>query len=361
VSPRFLGFRTDHLLMASFDLGLHGYDRDRARQFQQQLLEQVRALPGVEAATLSTFVPFSYYASLNVAAPDGKVIHGIQDMTITPYGLVAPGFVQAMGMDLLRGRDFGTQDRTGAPMVAIINEEMAAQFWPGQDPVGKRCYVGGRSAIEVVGIVRNGRYMMVGEASSPFILQPLAQSDNWNPLTVYIRTPGDPVALVPDVRKLVQALDPTLPLYDVQTMDRHLSEGLMALLPLRAGAALAGLQGLLALVLVVMGLYGVASFVVSQRTREIGIRMALGAQHNDVLRMIVADGFKLTLIGIAIGGVLAAGLAQVLRGLLHGLASGSPTVFAAAISLLAGITLLACWMPARRATRVNPVEILRAE
>jgi predicted lysophospholipase L1 biosynthesis ABC-type transport system permease subunit len=203
--------------------------------------------------------------------------------------------------------------------------------------------------------------MMVGEASSPFILQPLAQSDNLNPLTVYVRTLGDPVALIPEVRKRVQALDPTLPLYDVQTMDRHLREGLMALLPLRAGAALAGLQGLLALVLVVMGLYGVASFVVSQRTREIGIRMALGAQHNDVLRMIVADGFKLTLIGIAIGGVLAAGLAQVLRGLLHGLAAGSPTVFAAAIPLLAGITLLACWMPARRATRVNPVEVLRAE
>ena len=361
VSPQFLGFRTDRLLMASFDLGLHDYDQDRAGQFQHRLLEKVRALPGVEAATLGTFVPFSYYSSLNVIAPEGKIVRGIQDMTITPYGLVAPNYIQALGMTLLRGRDFSAQDKTGAPLVAIINEEMAAQFWPGQDPVGKRCYVGGPPAIEVVGVVRNGRYNMVGEARSPFILQPLAQNYNMSPLTLYLRTQGDPLALVPDVRRLVQDLDPALPLYDVQTMDRHLSDGLMALLPLRAGAALAGLQALLALVLVVMGLYGVASFVVSQRTREIGIRLALGAQKGDVLRLVLRDGLKLTLYGIAIGAVLSLGLSWVLPRILHGLAVSSSAVMLVAVLLLTGIALLACWIPARRATRVNPVEILKAE
>jgi predicted permease len=361
VSPRFLGFRTDHLLMASFDLGLHGYTPDSAGRFQQQLLEKVRALPGVDAATLGTFVPFGLYSSLNVAVPEGKTVHGIQDMTVTPYSQVAPGFVQAMGMTLLRGRGFNAQDKDGSPMVAIINEEMAAQFWPGQDPLGKRCFVGGPPTLEVVGVVRNGRYMMVGEASSPFILQPLAQSSAMTPLTLYVRTQGDPVALVPDVRNLVQALDPSLPLYNVETMDRHLNEGLLALLPLRAGAALAGLQGLFALVLVVMGLYGVVSFVASQRTREIGIRLALGAQKGDVLRLVLGDGLKLTLCGIAIGAVLSLRLSRLLPQILHGLAVNSSAVTLAAILLLTSIALLACWIPARKATRVNPVEILKAE
>ena len=361
VSPQFLGFRTDHLLMATFDLGLHGYNPDRAGRFQQQLLEKARALPGVEAATLGTFVPFALYSSLNVAVPEGKTVRGIQDMTVTPYGLVAPDFVQAMGMTLLRGRDFSTQDKTGAPMVAIINEEMAAQFWPGQDPLGKRCYVGGPPALEVVGVVRTGRYMMVGEAASPFILQPLAQSYDKTPLTLYLRTQGDPAALVPAVRNLVQAFDPALPLYNVETMDRHLNDGLLALLPLRTGAALAVLQGLFALVLVVMGLYGVVSFVASQRTREIGIRLALDAQKGDVLRLVLGDGLKLTLAGVAIGAVLSLALIRVLPRILYGLAAGSSPVMLAAGLLLTGIALLACWIPARRATRVNPVEILKAE
>jgi predicted permease len=361
VSPRLLGFRTDHLLMASFDLGLHGYDRGRASQFQQRLLEKVRALPGVEAATLGTFVPFALSSALNVVAPEGKVVRGIQDMTITPYGLVAPNFVQTMGMTLLRGRDFSAQDQTGAPLVAIINEEMAAQFWPGQDPVGKRCYVGGPTVIEVVGVVRNGRYKMVGEAPSPFILQPLAQSYDLAPLTLYLRTQGDPVAMAPAVRRLVQELNPVLPLFNVETMDRHLNDGLWALLPLRAGAALAGLQGLLALVLVVTGLYGVASFAVSQRTREIGIRLALGAQKRDVLRLVLGDGLKMTLCGIAIGAVLSLGLTRVLSRILYGLAAGSSPVTLTAVLLLTGIALLACWLPARRATKVNPSETLRAE
>ena len=361
VSPQFLGFRTDHLLMASFDLGLHGYNPDRAGQFQQQLLEKARTLPGVEAATLGTFVPFALYSSLNVAVPEGKTVHGLQDMTVTPYGRVAPDFVQAMGMTLLRGRGFSAQDKTGAPLVAIINEEMAAQFWPGQDPLGKRCYVGGPPALEVVGVVRNGRYMMVGEASSPFILQPLAQSYDLAPLTLYLRTQSDLAGLVPDVRKLVQELDPALPLYNIETMDRHLNDGLLALLPLRAGAALAGLQGLLSLLLAVMGLYGVVSFVVSQRTREIGIRLALGAQKGDILRLVLGDGLKLTLAGVAIGAVLSLGLTHVLSRVLHGLAVSSTAVTLAAVLLLTGVALLACCLPARRATKVNPSETLRAE
>jgi predicted lysophospholipase L1 biosynthesis ABC-type transport system permease subunit len=203
--------------------------------------------------------------------------------------------------------------------------------------------------------------MMVGEAASPFILQPLAQSYDKTPLTLYLRTQGDPAALIPDVRNLVQALDPALPLYNVETMDRHLNDGLLALLPLRTGAALAVLQGLFALVLVVMGLYGVVSFVASQRTREIGIRLALGAQKGDVLRLVLGDGLKLTLAGVAIGAVLSLALIRVLPRILYGLAAGSSPVMLAAGLLLTGIALLACWIPARRATRVNPVEILKAE
>jgi cell division protein FtsX len=203
--------------------------------------------------------------------------------------------------------------------------------------------------------------MMVGEASSPFILQPLAQSYDLAPLTLYLRTQSDLAGLVPDVRKLVQELDPALPLYNIETMDRHLNDGLLALLPLRAGAALAGLQGLLSLLLAVMGLYGVVSFVVSQRTREIGIRLALGAQKGDILRLVLGDGLKLTLAGVAIGAVLSLGLTHVLSRVLHGLAVSSTAVTLAAVLLLTGVALLACCLPARRATKVNPSETLRAE
>jgi predicted permease len=364
VTPALLGFRNDHMLMASMDLGLNGYDASRAQQFRQQLIERARALPGVEAATLGTFVPFAMSSSMTGAWPDGRVVRNVQDMTIMPYGLQDPDYIKTMGMTLVRGRDFVEQDTLSTRAVSIINEHMAALFWPGQDPIGKRLFsldTGNPVPTEVVGVVRNGRYQMVGEGPSPFILRPFAQVPNTNPVTLCLRTHGDPAAVAPALRALVQQLDPILPLYDVQTMERHLNDSLFALMPLRVGAALAGIQGLLALALVVMGIYGVVSFVTSRRAREIGIRMALGAEERDVVKMVVGGGLKLTLTGIAIGVALALGLTALLSRVLYGLAPSSAPVFALVILLLLCVASTACWLPARRAARVNPIETLRAE
>ena len=364
VTPALLGFRSDHMLMASMDLGLSAYDPLRARQFQRQLIERARALPGVTAATLGTFVPFSTSSGMTGAWPEGRVVRGVQDATILQYGLQDPDYVKTMGMTLVRGRDFVEQDTASAPPVAIVNEQMAALFWPGQDPLGKRLLSlegGSPAPTEVVGVVRNGRYKMVGEAPSPFILRPLAQVEYAGPLTLSLRTQGDPIAIAPALRALTQQLDPNLPLYDVMTMEHHLNDSLLALMPLRAGAALAGVQGALALALVVMGIYGVLSFVTRRRAREIGIRMALGAEERDVVKMVVGSGLRLTLTGIAIGAALALGLTAILSRVLYGLAPSSAPVFALVILLLLCVASVACWLPARRAARINPIETLRAE
>jgi predicted permease len=363
-TPALLGFRSDHMLMASMDLGLNAYEPSRARQFRQQLVERARALPGVEAATLGTFVPFATYSFMTAAWPEGRVVRGIQDATIMPYGLQDPDYIKTMGMTLARGRDFVEQDTASAPPVAIVNEHMAALFWPGQNPLGKRLFsIDGGNPVpsEVVGVVRNGRYKMVGEMPSPFLLRPIAQSVDMGPSTLCLRTHGDPVAIAPALRAVVRQLDPNLPLYDVRTMERHLNDDLFALMPLRVGAALAGIQGLLALALVVMGIYGVVSFVTSRRAREIGIRMALGAEEGDIVRMVLGSGLKLTLTGIAIGAALALGLTAILSRVLYGLAPSSAPIFALVILLLLCVASIACWLPARRAARVNPIETLRAE
>lgn len=364
VSPALLGFRSDHLLLASMDLGMQRYDAAHARRFETALTEKAGSMPGVEAATLGSFVPFSWYSNMTAVAPEGKEVRSIQDTTITSFSLVAPDFRSVIGIDLARGRDFTLQDTLSTPKVVIINEELAGRLWPGADAVGKRLVNYGNGTpeqLEVVGIVRNGRYNMVGEAPSPFLLRPLAQTADVPPVTLFVRTRGEPEALAADLRKLVHTLDPGLPLYGVETMEHHLDNGLLALLPLRAGAALAAVQGTLALLLVVIGLYGVISFVVSQRTREIGIRIALGARRSNVLRLVIGNGIRLTLFGIAIGGVLSLGLMSVLRGVLHDLAPGAAPVFAATILLLVAVAWLACWLPARRAAGINPARTLRAE
>jgi predicted permease len=309
-------------------------------------------------------VPFSTSSPMTGAWPEGRVVRGIQDMTLAHFGLQDPHYLKTMGMTLVRGRGFAEQDAASAPPVSIVNEHMAALLWPGQDPIGKRLFsldTGNPVPTEVVGVVRNGRYKMVGEAPSPFVLRPFAQVPSTLPVTLCLRTHGDPAAIAPALRALAQQLDPTVPLYDVTTMEHHLNDGLLALMPLRVGAALAGIQGLLALALVVMGIYGVVSFVTSRRAREIGVRMAMGAEERDVIRMVLGSGLKLTLTGIAIGAAFALGLTAILARVLYGLAPSSAPAFALATVLLLFVASIACWLPARRAARISPVDTLRAE
>ncbi|HZS04926.1 MAG TPA: ABC transporter permease [Blastocatellia bacterium] len=358
------GFDPDNLLAMTMDLQLQGYDRARGKNFSRQLLDRVRAVPGVEAATLAEYLP------LNLdGARRGITIEGYTprpgESTEVGSVTVAPGYFETLRLPVLRGRSFGGQDREGAPGVVMVNEAFARRYWPGQDPLGKRIRMGamrgGNSdelpALEVIGVVKDGKYVTLGEGATPFFYLNLAQGYDPAP-TLIVRTRGNPTDYLPAVRNVVAALDDSLPLFDVKTMREHLG---LALLPARLAGTILGIFGLVALVLAASGIYGVMSYSVARRTREIGIRMALGAGRGDVLRLIVGQGMKLVVIGTAIGLVAALALGRLLGSLLYGLSPADPLTFAGMVLLLAGVALAACWIPARRATKTDPMIALRYE
>ncbi|HEY7183129.1 MAG TPA: FtsX-like permease family protein, partial [Blastocatellia bacterium] len=360
VSRMDLGFRTDHLLMASLDLGLQGYDEARQKQFHKQLLDRLKELPGVRSAGLASTVPFGYGIEIAEIAPEEKA--GDKDnFTVAHANYVTPDYLTTIGGAVLKGRGFTERDNESAPKVAIINVTMAERLWPGQDAVGRRFkWKADADVWQVVGVARNARYVMIGEEPRPFFYAPLAQRGA-SPVTLSLWADGDPAALTPAVRDVLRQMDADLPIYDVRTMEEHLDNSFFAVMPLRLGAALAGAQGLLGLSLAAMGLYGVVSYVVGLRTREIGVRMALGARRFDILRLVVHDGLKLTLIGLAIGLLFSLGFAAILTRVLYGLTPAAAPVFAAVAVLLVGVATLACYLPARRATKVDPMVALRCE
>jgi predicted permease len=355
-----LGFRTDHLLLASLDLGLQGYDEARQKQFHRQLLDRLKDLPGVRSASLASNVPFSYNFEIVLIASEEKA--GVKDSFTTVHAnYVTHDYLTTMGSAVLSGRNFTQHDNETAPKVAIINAFMSERLWPGQDALGKRFKWGQDGDFwQVVGIARNAKYVMIGEEPRPFFYVPLAQR-HASPVTLHVWADGAPSALTPAVRGVLRQMDAHLPIYNVQTMEEHLNDSAFAMMPLRFGAVLAGVQGLLGLLLAAMGIYGVVSYVVSQRTREIGVRMALGARSFDILRLVVRDGVRLTFIGLAIGLLASLGMTALLAKVLYGLTPAATPVFIAVFVLLTSVALLACYLPARRATKVDPLVALRCE
>jgi predicted permease len=359
-----LGFRSERLLMASFDLTLQGYDEKRGLQFEQQLLERVRALPGVEDASFTQHVPFGYGLdqafrqhwpeNSTAALPDGH--------TAVMFSRVEPGFIKMFGVPLLRGRDLLPSDNEKAPQVAVINQAMADAFWPGKDPIGQHFHRdwAGSPVIEVVGVVATGKYMMLMEDPKPYYYTPIAQAYAM-PGTLMVRTAGAPDRLAGDLRAILRTLDPNLPIYSLITFDEHMLRSGFALMPLRTGAMLAAVQGVIGLLLAIMGLYSVVSYDVNRRTREIGVRIALGATDVQVVKLVSRDGLRLTLQGLAVGLGLALLFSFALSRFLWGVKTADPVAFPIVVAVLVATAAIACWLPARRATRVDPVEALRAE
>jgi putative ABC transport system permease protein len=263
-----------------------------------------------------------------------------------------------MSTRLLQGRDFTEQDDEKAPRVAIINETFARRFFPGEDPIGKRFSLGRPDAPKtlVIGVVQDGKYAGLNEDPKPFVSRPLWQSDV-GATSVIARTEGDEQKLKAAVSREVQQLDSHLPMSG-NTLVERMS---LPLLPARIAASVLGAFGLLALALAAIGIYGVISYAVSTRTHEIGIRMALGAQRTDVLRLVLGQGLRLTLIGVSIGLSAALALTRLMKSLLFGVSATDPTTFLIASLLLAGVALLACYVPARRAAKVDPMVALRHE
>ena len=357
-----LGFRPDRLTMLSFDLNLQGYDQARGLRFQKQLLERVRALPGVEGASLAQHVPFGNYIVMRDHWPDNPTGNVPDGHTPVALSAVDPGFVTMLGVPLLRGRDLAPTDDERAPHVAVINEAMAKAFWPGRDAIGqhfRRDWSGG-APIEVVGIVATGKYVMLTEQPRPYYYVPFAQYYGM-PATLVVRAAGDPHGLAPSLRAAIRALDPDLPVYSLVTFDEHMATSVFALMPLRMGAAMAAIQGAIGLLLAILGLYAVVSYGVTSRTREIGVRLALGATSRNVVQIVCREGLRLTLIGLGIGLVLALGLSFGLSRVLFGVQAVDPIAFPLVVAVLLATAAFACYWPARRATRVDPVIALRAE
>jgi predicted permease len=356
-----LGFRSDHLVMMSLDLGLQQYGDERGRRFLEDLVERALAVPGVRSASLTQHVPLDYGIVINDVAVDGEIPGSKDGYVPSACTVVGPHFFETVGTPLKQGRALEASDGERAPRVAVVNETMARSLWPGQDAVGRR-FRNGRDGewTTVVGVAGDGKYFMLGEAPRSYFYLPLAQNYR-SPITLVVRSESDAGALAKPLQDLIRELDADLPVYNVRTMERHIRDSVFGLMPLRVGAAMAGVEGLLGLFLAILGLYSVVSYSANQQVHEIGVRMALGARSGDVVRLVVRKGLRLTLLGVALGlvGALAVGFA--LSHVLYGLRPVDLRVLVPVTALLVGVAVLACYLPARRATRVDPMVALRCE
>ncbi len=353
------GFIPQNAVEMSFDLGLQGYDRARSREFQRQLLDRVRAMPGVEQAGVSNYVPLSLNLSNNSIYVEGREQRRGANVPLAMYSSAGVGFFEALGVRLIEGRVFTEADDETKPRVAVINQAFARRFWQGEAVIGKRFSFEGPEGpwMEVVGVVQDGKYFSLGEDPQSFVYTALKQSGSRS-LTLVVRTSSDPQSVIAGIRREIQRLDANLPVYDVKTMVEHLD---LSLFPARVAASLLGGFGLLALILAAIGIFGVMSYAVSQRTREIGIRMALGAGAKDVFKLIVGQGLMLTVIGLTLGLAIAFVGTRLLSSLLYGVSAVDAFTFSFVAVLLSAVAFLACWMPARRAMKVDPQIALRCE
>jgi predicted permease len=354
-----IGFRSQGVLMMAVDPRVHGYTAQRTTQFLTQLRERVAALPGVASAACTDIVPLSMGGR-----SDGFVVEGAAKPTV-PYPvvelyMVTAGYFETMGISRVAGRDIGNED-PAAPKVAVVNQVFVEQLFKGENPIGRRV-TGAGISYEIVGVVKNVKSRTLGEDLRPVLYRSLAQSVEGDPsllgYSVLARTNGDPAALASAVRHEVRTLDPAMAIFNAKTMEEHLRDALF--LPRLAGT-LFGVFGLTGLLLAGVGLYGVMSYSVSRRTREIGIRMALGAQTAGVQRLIVRQGMVLTGIALALGIVGAWSAAKLFTSILYGVTPHDLATFIGVPLFLASVALLACWIPSRRAARVDPLTALRYE
>ena len=353
------GFEVEHTVTASFDLNLQGYDRARGLAFYKQLLSRVEALPGVRSASYIGHLPLNLNYSSSGIYAEGQQFTRRADLPEILTNSVWPRYFETMGIPLVEGRDFSLQDDKEETRVVIVNESFARRFWPGENAVGKRLSQGGpdRPFWEIVGVVKDSKYFTIGEDPQPFVYFPsMRDYDGDAPLVA--RTTGNPESLIGAIRHEVRQLDANLPVYDAKTMSEHMR---LSLFPLRTGAWVAGSFAFLALMLAGLGIYGVMSYGVSQRTRELGIRMALGAEAGDVLRLVIRRGMLLALIGLTIGLIGAWALTRLMTSVLVGVRATDTVTFAGVSLLLSVVVFFACYFPARRATKVDPMNALRQE
>jgi predicted permease len=358
-----LGFDADHLITARMDPRQIGYDEDRSIEFYKELQRRVAAWPDVASVAVAFSTPMSYLLGGGSVYIEGRPLPASSQPPASFLNHVGHNYFETMGIPIVRGRAFtedDERDRSTTRRVAIVNEEMAAKYWPGETPIGKRfrIYNLTEPMVEVVGVARDSKYVLVFESPRPYFYLPLERDDSLR--TLHVRAQGDPAALAPRLEREIKALAPDMPIADLRTMHQSL-QGIFGYLIFKVGAIQASGMGLLGLVLAIIGVYGVVSFGASLRTREIGIRVALGAQPRDVLRLILGQGLQLVMVGILIGLAAAAAMGRVLSRFLPLVDTTDWTTFAGVAAGLAALAIWACYLPARRATRVPVMTALRHE
>src|SRR5215208_2647858 len=360
-----LGFKPDQVLQVSFNLRLQGYNEAKGREFYRQIVDRLESLPGVQTASVTNLLPLGFIWLSTPVVPEDREVPP-NDRVFAGSVSVGSQYFETIGTPLLRGRGFTVQDTIKSPQVAIVSEKLARRLWPEiKEPgeaLGKRLRVGRSDLVscEVIGVAKDSRnniFNRIDEEPEPTIYRPFAQS--YSALaSLIVRTDGDPRGLFSAVRREVAALDENLPPQNLQPLSETVS---LASWSARTGAAVLGVFGLLGLVLAAIGIYGVMSYSVSRRTREIGLRMALGAETRDVIKLILKQGMGLTLIGTIIGLMLAAAVTRLLTSLLYGVTATDPATFAGVVVFVIGVAVLACYLPARWATKVDPMMALRRE
>lgn len=356
-----LGFEPSHVLNLTLDPNEIGYSKQQGLQFYNELLERVRALPGVKSASVAFSVPMGYYNGSDwVDVPGYEVPHGAAS-PFAGLNCVTPDYFHTMGIPFLEGRDFTKADDENSTWAAIVNETMAHKFWPNESAIGHEFRIASDHvhSLHVVGVVKNSRTLgMVGPIREYFY-QPFAQ--NYSSLAVLqVRTTSAPETMTASIREQIAALAPSMPAFDIHTMLQDLY-AMNGFLLFELAAALAGTLGCLGLILALVGVFGVISFTVSQRTNEIGIRMAMGAAQGSILRMILRQGVWMIAGGLVTGILLTLAISRLVGDFIFGVSPYDALTYISVSGLLCAVALFACYLPARRATRVDPMVALRYE
>ena len=353
-----LGFNPQHAAVLSYDFAAQGYDEERGRQFQHRLLDKVRAMPGIEAAGIIDGLPLTLNISNSGVFLEGKPEPRPGDVPLASMYYITPGYLQAMGTRLVAGRDVDQRDSNDAPKVALVNEAFVRQLLPGDDPIGKRFRHGADGKwIQIAGVVEDGKYRSLGETPAPTVFEAMEQV--WTPgQTLVARSPIAEAETVRLLRRAAAELDPSLTVFNDGSLTSALG---LALFPAKLVAVVLASFGLLAVVLATTGVYGIMAYAVSRRTREIGIRVALGAAPSEVARLVLTRTAKLLAIGIAIGFAMAFAAGKFFAQILYGISAHDPLTYLSAIGLMAAVAFVACWVPARRAIHLDPLTALRTE
>jgi predicted permease len=346
------GFEQDHILTASVGLNIAGYSNDETQLIRHKILDRVSALPGVKVASLTDWIPMTLSHKGEDAYPEGYVPHPHESLQVY-HAEVSPRYFESLNIPILEGREFTPDDDEKAPRVLIVDQTAARRYWPGQDPLGKRLRVWGR-LFTVVGVARNSTHIFVNESPEPMVYMSFFQ-EGYETI-VQVKTEGNPLDLAPAVEQAIHGIDSRLPVFDVRSM-RECTQMASSFAVIQS--TLAGMFALIGLVLAVTGIYGVVAYRTQLRTHEFGIRMALGASRVDVLRLVLVQGLWLAGTGLALGLAFALGLTRLIARLLYGISGNDPVSVVSVVMLLGAMSLLACYLPAHRAMRRNPVTAIR--